>query len=190
MSSGADNTICMICLLWKKRFALKKNVFWSSAWFYYIRIYFDYKCLGRAKSVEHRVLADVFYFFGLENRKKRGMFSPDVFCLPSTFSPLTTRRFSRFGSLRLSLRVAESPTLGTPEGTPPSLRPLCSPSLQTPRPFTPYALFRSFRKVLGSKKVFREQAFFLFSRPLKKKSQQELLVFSNKFERIVQSMLV
>ena len=63
----------------------------------------------RAKSVEHRVLADVFCFFWTREQKKRGMFSQDVFCIPSTFSPLTTRRFSRFGSLRLALRGAESP---------------------------------------------------------------------------------
>ena len=95
-----------------------------------------------------------------------------------------------FGSLRRflhSLRVATVVScryvlrsdsqgvlrFGTPEGTPPSLRTPCSSPLQTSLPSTPFATFRSFRKVSGIQKSLENTPFFC-SLALKKKFARTL----------------
>ena len=133
----------------------------------------------RAKSVEHRVLADVFCFFGLENRK-------NAECSLKTFF-VSLRRFlhslhvASVVSGRYVLRSGSQRVLRSAPQRGPRLRSGLSAPLRS-RLHDPSLLTRrSVRseKSWDPKKSFENKRFFCSL--VKKKSQQELLVFSQKF---------
>ena len=137
-------------------------------WFDWERMRFRAKLVEQMRSLKH------FLLFSPREQKKCILFSQTFFGSLRRFlhslhsAAVVTGRYV-FRSGCYVLRSA------TPEGTPASLR-TPQPSLQTPRPFTPYAPLRSFRKVFRDPKSLREQAFFLFSR--RKKKFQRTLIYS------------
>ena len=155
---------------------------------------------SRSKSVEQRVLADVFCFFVLENREnlshslRRFPSLSEVFSTHFTSfqsfrvatSSVPGRYVFRVGSLRLTFRGAESLTFGTPRGdprlTPDSLRP-STPDSTTVRSrlHNPPLLSRRYvrsEKSSGSEKVFENEGF-LCSLVLKKSSQERYVFHSH-----------
>jgi len=122
----------------------------------------------RAKSVEHRVLADVFCFFGLENRKTRNVLSRrflypfDVFS--THYTSLQSFRVATSFAPGRRESYARHPR-GDPAFAPDSLLPFAPDST------TLHSLrFVSFApKSLGIQKSLSRTSVFLFSRPKKKK---------------------
>ena len=136
---------------------------------------------------EHTFFATFFIFFSSRTEKCYS-FSQTFFgslrrflhSLHST-SVASGRYVWSVGLLRPPLRP---PLKGTPAFAPDST----ALPLQTPRPFTPFVPFHSFRKVVRDPKKSFENKRFFCSLVLKKKSQQELLVFfCSLFPRIHQA---